>query len=80
MNRDEKRLEESVGVPSNPFYYVPTEWVLEWEFLEKRPEDFIGEYDVGKPKRSVGRPKGWKKEVKPLEIKLPEDWMPPLNP
>jgi len=49
-------------------YYVPTQFVLRWEFVEKRPEDFIEEYNILRPKRKVGKPKGGLGRVKKLKF------------
>jgi len=64
-------------------YYVPTAFVLKWEFVEKRPEDFTEEYNILRPKRKVGKPKGGLgrvKKWKPVEgFTLPE-FIPPCVP
>lgn len=66
--------------PVVPFYYAPTAHILVWEFIEKRPEDFVGEYDVNKPKRKVGKPKGGVGPVKRVKLELPDDFVFLLNP
>jgi len=58
--------------PKNAPRYVPTAWILKWEFVEKTPKDFMNEYEIKKPKKSVGRPKGWKPRRVNLEIDMEE--------